>query len=129
MTNHEISQHFSLLAKLTEIHGGNPFKAKSYANTAFAVDKLQAEISQLPEEVLYKTHGIGQSAAEKIKELQETGQMEALTELLAATPAGIQEMMRIKGLGPKKIAVIWKELGLKQLVSWNMPVRKTGWLR
>lgn len=115
MTNHEIAQHFSLLAKLTEIHGGNSFKAKSYANTAFTIDKLREEITGLPEEALYKAPGIGQSAVEKIRELLETGQMEALTELLAATPEGILEMMRIKGLGPKKIAVIWKELGVETI--------------
>lgn len=115
MTNHDIAAHFSLLAKLTEIHGGNAFKAKSYANTAFAIDKLPQEITDLPEEVLHKTPGIGQSAAEKIKELLEEGQMQALTELLAETPAGILEMLKIKGLGPKKIAVIWKELGVETI--------------
>lgn len=115
MTNHDISRHFSLLANLTEVHGGNSFKAKSYANTAFAIDRLQQEIAEMPEEELYQTFGIGQSAAEKIRELLQTGHMESLTELLAATPAGILEMMRIKGLGPKKIAVIWKELGVETI--------------
>ena len=115
MTNHDISKHFSLLAKLTEVHGGNPFKVKSYTNTAFAIDKLQQEIEGMPEEMLYKTTGIGQSAVEKIKELLQTSQMEALTELLAATPEGILELLRIKGLGPKKIAVIWKDLGVETI--------------
>ena len=59
--------------------------------------------------------GIGDSSAKKIIELLETGKLEALEELIAKTPAGILDMMQIKGLGPKKICTIWKEMGIESI--------------
>ena len=112
MTNAAIADHFSLLSKLTDIHGENSFKSKSYASAAYTIDHLTQDVATLPKDELYQMRGIGQSTGEKILELVNTGAMTALENLLARTPAGIVEMMEIKGLGPKKIAAIWKELGI-----------------
>jgi DNA polymerase (family 10) len=115
MTNYEIADHFSLLSKLMDIHGENSFKAKSYGITAFNIEKLPKEISEMSDEELFSMKGIGEATGQKIKELQATGRLAALDKILAATPKGILEMMQIKGIGPKKIAVIWKEMGLETL--------------
>lgn len=115
MSNYEIADHFSLLAKLTDIHGGNAFKSKSYSSAAYTLEHFLVEVAGLTEAALFAHPGIGQSTGEKIRELLHTGKLVALDQLLAATPAGVQEMLRIKGLGPKKIHSVWKELGIEDI--------------
>jgi DNA polymerase (family 10) len=113
MTNKEIANYFSLLAKLSDIHNENSFKSKAYSVAAFQIDKLGFDVENYPKEKLAAVFGIGDSNAKKIIEILETGKLEALDELLAKTPEGIQELMSIKGIGPKKIATIWHELGIE----------------
>lgn len=113
MTNAVISDYFSLLSKLMDIHQENGFKAKSYANAAFQIDKCSVALSEIPRDQIAFQQGIGDSSAKKIIELLETGQLVQLNELLAKTPEGILELMKIKGIGPKKIATIWHELGVE----------------
>ncbi|SKA18931.1 DNA polymerase/3'-5' exonuclease PolX [Sediminibacterium ginsengisoli] len=115
MDNYSIADHFSLLSKLMDIHGDNSFKAKSYAAAAFTIEKLPVELSTLPHEKIFSIKGIGDAIGKKIIEQLETGQLSALTEYLEKTPQGIIEMMNIKGIGPKKIATIWKELEIETL--------------
>lgn len=115
MDNYSIADHFSLLAKLMDIHGENSFKSKSYAAAAFTLEKLPQPIATLPPEKLFKIRGIGESVGQKITELIETGELQQLQDYLAKTPEGVLEMMNIKGLGPKKIHVIWKELNINDL--------------
>ena len=113
MTNAEISDVFSLLAKLMDIHNENSFRAKSYASAAFTIDKLSVSLAETPKEQIQYLKGIGESNAKKIIEIVETGKLEQLNELLAKTPEGILALLKIKGIGPKKIAVIWNELGIE----------------
>ena len=113
MTNSALSDSFSLLSKLMDIHGENSFKAKSYANAAFQIDRLPVELSTLPRNQIQGQPGIGESVAKKVVELLDTNELSALSDLLKKTPEGILELLKIKGIGPKKIAVIWKELGVE----------------
>jgi DNA polymerase (family 10) len=113
MTNKEVANYFSLLAKLSDIHNENSFKSKAYSVAAFQIDKLSFDVENYPKEKLASVFGIGDSNAKKIIEILETGMLSALDELMAKTPQGIQELMSIKGIGPKKIATIWHELGIE----------------
>jgi DNA polymerase (family 10) len=115
MDNKEISKSFSLLAKLMDIHGENSFKAKSYSSAAFNIEKLTGEISTLPQNKLIGLKGIGETIGKKIIELINTGRISELDDYLEKTPPGILEMLRIKGLGPKKIATIWKDLEVETI--------------
>jgi DNA polymerase (family 10) len=115
MENSVIAEHFSLLAKLFDIHGENSFRAKSYSSAAFTIDKLGFPLKEMSEQKMAGIRGIGESTAKKICELIQTGRMPMLDALLQKTPAGILEMMQIKGIGPKKIATIWKELGIETI--------------
>jgi DNA polymerase (family 10) len=116
MTNAAISDNFSLLSKLMDIHGENSFKAKSYAIAAFTVEKLPDEISAFPKEKIFSIKGIGESAGQKIIEQLESGTLKILEEYIQKTPAGIIEMLqKIKGLGPKKISTIWKEMDIESI--------------
>jgi DNA polymerase (family 10) len=115
MNNEQIASAFSLLAKLMDIHGENSFKAKSYSTTAFTIDKLPIPLSETAREKIAGIRGIGDSAVKKVVELLETGEMQALNEMIVKTPEGILEMLNIKGIGPKKIATIWKEMEIETL--------------
>jgi len=115
MNNENIAANFSLLAKLMDIHGENPFKSKSYANAAFQIDKLTVPLADLSENQIAALKGIGETTAQKIIEQLSTGSLSILDEYLAKTPSGILDMLRIKGIGPKKIATIWKELEIESL--------------
>jgi DNA polymerase (family 10) len=113
MENKPIARKLRLLSQLMELHEVNPFKIKSIANAAFKVDKLPFPIAGKTLAELEKVDGIGKSIAGKIIELFETGTMAEMEEMLAQTPEGVVEMMHIKGIGPKKVAIIWKELGIE----------------
>lgn len=132
MDNYAIADQFSLLSKLMDIHGENAFKSKSYASAAFAIEKLPQELSSLAQEKIAGVRGIGDSVGKKVVELLQTGELQVLQELIAQTPEGVLEMMNIKGLGPKKIHTIWKELhintveGLKEACQKNVIAEKKG---
>ncbi|NCI46560.1 DNA polymerase/3'-5' exonuclease PolX [Sediminibacterium soli] len=115
MDNYTISENFSLLSKLMDIHGDNSFKAKSYASAAFTIDRLTTPLAELAPDKIAAIKGIGESVAAKIREQLATGELGALKEYLLKTPAGVLEMLHIKGIGPKKIATIWKELEIESL--------------
>lgn len=113
MENKPIARKLRLLSQLMELHEVNPFKIKSIANAAFKVDKLPFPIAGKTLAELEKVDGVGKSIAGKIIELLETGTMAEMEEMLAQTPEGVVEMMHIKGIGPKKVAIIWRELGIE----------------
>ena len=115
MDNYQIADSFSLLAKLTDIHGENSFKAKSYATAAFTIEKLPVELSETPHEKIISIKGIGDSTGKKIIELLTTGSLNALIEMIEKTPPGVMELLNIKGIGPKKIATIWKEMEIESI--------------
>jgi DNA polymerase (family 10) len=112
MTNADISDVMKLYADLMELHGTNSFKAKSYSVASFRIDKMTEPLAGLPVSELEKVEGIGKSLAGKIAEVCVSGSFAELDELMEATPAGVREMMRVKGIGPKKISFLWKELGI-----------------
>lgn len=113
--NSFIADQFSLLSKLMDIHGENNFKSKAYSSAAFTIDKLPQQLSEIPIEKFATIKGIGDSAAKKINEIFERGEIIALTNLISKTPQGIMQMLNIKGIGPKKITVIWKEMGIESI--------------
>ena len=98
-----------------DIHQENSFKSKSYGSAAFSIEKLPLQLESIPKEQIASLKGIGDSTARKIIEILETGKLSALEELISKTPEGVLEMMQIKGIGPKKISTIWKEMGIEGL--------------
>jgi DNA polymerase (family X) len=114
MTNSAIADNFSLLSKLMDIHGENAFKSKSYAIAAFTIENLPQELSLLDRNKIASIKGIGDSVAKKIIEQLDIERLAVLDEIIAKTPAGIIEMLQnIKGLGPKKISTVWKEMEIE----------------
>jgi DNA polymerase (family 10) len=113
--NYFIADQFSLLAKIMDMHGENSFRSRTYSSAAFAIEKVTHPLAEMPEDKLVSIKGIGDSVAKKVIEIVRTGKLGALEDILSKTPPGLLEMMNIKGLGPKKIATIWKEMGIESV--------------
>ena len=95
-----------------ELHEENPFKIRSYQAAIYTIDQGGVNLDGLSKDQLQEIKGIGKSMAEVIIALDESGTAPVLDELLAKTPEGLLEVLQIKGLGPKKIKVLWKELNI-----------------
>lgn len=96
-----------------ELHEENAFKIRGIQNTIFSLEKIDQPLSTLELPELEKLDGVGKSSAGKIHSLIHKGSFEDLTELAEKTPKGVVDMMGIKGIGPKKVRTIWKELDIQ----------------
>lgn len=110
LNNKQIAATFDLLAKLMELHDENPFKIKSYANAYLSLRKLEGDLALMPSSEMASIQGVGTAIVEKIGELISTGEMQLLNKYKDITPQGVQEMLGVKGLGPKKVKQIWREM-------------------
>lgn len=115
MITEEISDCLEVTAKLMELHGENPFKVKALASAAYRISKMNADLSGKTLQELEAIEGIGKSIAGKIIELEQTGTTKELATLISKTPEGLLEVLKVKGLGPKKVSLLWKELGIESL--------------
>lgn len=113
MDNYSIAKQFSMLSKLMEVHAENAFKAKSYSIAAYNIERIPVDISSLSKEEIFEQKGIGASIGKGIIEILETGKLKALEEYIEKTPPGVLEIMQIKGIGPKKVNLIWKEMEIE----------------
>ena len=115
MDNKTIARAFKLCGQLMELHNENPFRTKAIASASFKIDKLPISAATASLEELSAQPGIGKSTAERIKQIVETGSFPELDSWIAKTPEGILEMLKIKGLGPKKIQIIWHTLEIESV--------------
>ena len=101
---------------LLELSGANAFRVRAYTNAVRALETLAAPLDEmLAAGTLTEVKGIGKSVAELVAEFAETGTARAYEELRAAVPAGLLEMLRVPGLGPRKIIAIREALGVADL--------------
>ncbi len=113
MTNEEVAQVFEQIALLLEIEGESIFRIRSYDRAAEAIRGLGEELSAIRAgEGLQSIPGVGQAIALKIEELLDTGELEYLNRLLANYPEGFLELLKVPGLGPKRAALFYHELGI-----------------
>lgn len=115
MDNTRIAEKLDLLSKLLDIHGADSFKAKAFAAASFTIDKLPYRLFNTPPQKWKQIRGIGPSVTSALEQLQEKESIDQLEELLNNTPSGVIEMLQIKGIGPKKIHTIWKEMGVESM--------------
>jgi DNA polymerase (family X) len=115
ISNKEISKALNLCAQLMDLHGENEFKIRSFANAAFKIGKLDMQLAMLSPTELANIEGIGKTINSCLTEILTKGQFDELTRLASITPPGVLEMLAIKGIGPKKIAVIWKDLQIESI--------------
>ena len=118
MTNPEIADAFDQVADILEFQGANQFRVRAYRNAARTIRDLpesMAEIVADSSRKLTDIEGIGKDLAEKIAALVTTGKLEMLEELKQQVPESVLAMMRVPGLGPKRAAMLFKELKVTSL--------------
>jgi len=103
------------IAMLLEIKGENPFKTRAYYNAAKTLSGITNLEELIKEKRLREIKGIGEALSEKIEEYSTTGSMKYLEELTREVPESLLELMQIPNLGPKKIKVLYDELGISNI--------------
>ena len=120
MQNIEITHLFEELADLLEIQSANPFRVRAYRNAARMLGDLPESVAEIvadPTRSLEDLPGIGKDLAEKIATIVNTGTLPQLEELRAEVPAGVVEMLKVPGLGPKKAAALFQQLQITSLAE------------
>src|SRR5437588_1922297 len=126
MDKNQIANILEEVAGLLELkEGSNPFEGRAYQNAARAVSALDGDIEQLTREGKLKgIPGLGSTIVKRIEELVTTGNMAFYEELQATTPPIKLEMMRIPGVGPKKINAIYNELHVNSIAELEQAIRE-----
>lgn len=116
MDNNEVAAVLNDIGLLLELKGENPFKARAYYNGARTISVLADDISVLVKnDTLGDVKGIGDALNKKIKELVTTGHLKYYEDLKAQFPQSIFELLKIPGLGPKKVSALYLKLGISTL--------------
>ena len=116
MTNKAIARALRETASLLELTGGNPFRARAFSRAARSIRGLEDPLdAYLENDSLTDIDGVGAGMAEHVTDLLQTGSFELRDELLHAVPTGLLDVLRIKGLGTKKVRALWDELNITSL--------------
>jgi DNA polymerase (family 10) len=118
MTNADIATVFDHVADLIEYQGGNVFRVRAYRNAARTIGSMVESLATVrgdTDRSLTDIEGIGSDLAGKIETLLDTGRLPLLDELQKKIPAVVFELMRVPGLGPKKVKALVDELGIDSL--------------
>lgn len=120
MENDELVDSLELLVKLWDVHGVNEFKAKNLSFAIRGLDKFPGLINQLTTDQLVLIPGVGKVIVQLIYQLAQTGTCQELAEIVDKTPPGILDLLKIKGLGAKKVRAIWQELNVSNFEDLNI---------
>jgi DNA polymerase (family 10) len=115
--NSDVKDLFNKVADLLEIEGANPFRVRAYRNAARSISGLTRNVSEMVRkgQDITGVAGIGKDLAGKIREIVETGRLAQLEELEKKSPGALQELMAVQTLGPKRVKVLHRELGINNL--------------
>lgn len=115
--NADIARTFEEIADLLDISDANPFRIRAYRNAARVVGELQLDISAAigRGEDLPKLPGIGEDLSNKIREIATTGRCALLERLRKAFPPAITELLKVPGLGPKRVKALYHDLDVQTL--------------
>lgn len=112
--NEDIAAVFDEIADLLEIEGDNPFRIRAYRNGARTLRELGRDVRTLVEcgEDITRLPGIGRNLAEKIHEILDSGQCRTLDKLRRKLPADLTELLKLPGLGPRRVHALYHELDI-----------------
>lgn len=113
----EVARILREIGTLLQIKGENPFKTRAYETAANHLEELTEDkfAELLKESRLDDLPGIGEAISKKVTTLCQTGRLPYYEELRAEFPAGLLDLLRVEGLGPKKAAALYKELKVGSL--------------
>jgi len=124
MNNQELADVFSLIGDLSDIKGENIYKTLAYRKAAESLKELGRDVNEYWKAgELEEIPGVGKAISEKIDELLRTGKLEFLEKLKKEVPVGLVEWLQIPGLGPKKAALIWKQLNITTMAELEQAAR------
>jgi DNA polymerase (family 10) len=127
MTNADIARVFEEIADMLEIKGEDAFRINSYRRVARTIDDLATDIAEIAKRGELNTlPGVGKGSAAKIQELLETGRLKLREELATQVPESVLELLRIPGMGPKKVALLWRERKIDSLDSLKRAIEAGG---
>lgn len=123
--NSEIADAFDKLADLLAIEGANPFRVRAYRNAALSIRGHPHSMAELVAQGadLSELPGIGDDLAKKIHTLVETGELPALQQVERRTPGALAGMLRIPGLGPKRVRALYQQLKVRSLKDLQRAAR------
>lgn len=112
--NAEVAEIFNQVADLLEIEGANPFRVRAYRNAARTIGGLPQSVADLIKkgQDLTELPGIGEDLAGKMEEIAETGSLAQLEEIKRRTPPELADLLKISGLGPKRVQALREQLGI-----------------
>lgn len=128
--NADIAAVFDEIADLLDLEGENPFRIRAYRNAARTLRDLTHEVSVMVDqgEDLTALPGIGKDLAAKIREVLATGTTAMLEEHRKRMPPALTALLKVPGLGPKRVKTLYRDLGLTTLEALEQAAR-TGRLR
>ncbi|NCQ28223.1 MAG: DNA polymerase/3'-5' exonuclease PolX, partial [Armatimonadetes bacterium] len=113
MRNAEVADMFDEIADYQELAGENVFKVRAHRRAAETIRSLGVDIAALAEAGrLREIDGVGEATAEKTKQCLGSGTCDYLQKLRERYPATIRELLRVPGLGPRKVAQVYQELDI-----------------
>jgi DNA polymerase (family 10) len=123
--NADIAAAFEEIADLLELGNDNPFRIRAYRNAARIVGDLRFDVAArlAADGELPKLAGIGEDLAAKMREIAASGSCRALEKLRRRFPAGITELLRLPGLGPRRVQALYGELGIGSLAALQRAAR------
>lgn len=123
--NTEIAALFNRLADLLELEDADPFRVRAYRNGARTISSLAQNVAELVKagKDLSELPGIGEALAKKIETIVETGKLPQLDKVGARTPPALSKLMKIEGLGPRRVKTLYKQLGIRSLEDLDRAAR------
>ena len=116
MEKREIGKILEEIGLMMEIKGDNPFKIKAYINGARILEMLEGDLDDYIQGAkIVGVKGIGEALSDKIIQLHRTGRLEFYEKLKSSIPSGLFEILKIQGVGPKKVKVLYEELGIETI--------------
>lgn len=125
MNNREVAQLFSDVADMLSIRGDNVHRVLAYRRAAEAIETLGRDVNQVyAEGALIEIPGIGETLAEKITEMLTTGKLEFYERLAREIPPSLVELLKVEGLGPKRVKQVYEVLGVTTLAELTAVARE-----
>lgn len=116
MDKHEIADALDLIGTLLELKGENPFRTRAYYTAAQTIRNFTGDLEEyIQTNTLTSIKGIGKDLATKITELAHYGETKLLSELQSTIPNGLIEMLKIPGLGPKRVKTLYDVLKITNI--------------
>ena len=115
LDNRAVARVLTDIADLLELKGENPFKIRAYRNAADTVAHAAEAVAALDEATLRSWNGIGKDLGARIREIALTGDTSIRRELLSEFPPTLLDVLRLQGVGPKTVAVLYRDLRIKSL--------------